>query len=136
MVEVRKSADTREHQLALLTLLKEFDRVCRLVGVKYTLFAGTLLGSVRHKGFIPWDDDLDVMMLRADYDRFLSEAEQVLDKEKFYLQKEFSEHWPMFFSKLRLNGTTSFHKRENILTLQSFSFRRNLPSIGRCSFPS
>ena len=110
MVEVRKSADTREHQLALLTLLKEFDRVCRLVGVKYTLFAGTLLGSVRHKGFIPWDDDLDVMMLREDYDKFLSQAGKYLDSTVFFLQKEFTEHWPMFFSKLRLNGTACIEK--------------------------
>lgn len=107
---MKKGADKREHQLALLRLLSEFDRVCRLMGVKYTLFAGTLLGAVRHKGFIPWDDDLDVVMLREDYDRFLSTAEKYLDCETFFLQKEFSEHWPMFFSKLRLNGTACIEK--------------------------
>jgi lipopolysaccharide cholinephosphotransferase len=110
MSELKKGADTREHQMALLRLLQEFDRVCKLIGVNYTLFAGTLLGSVRHKGFIPWDDDLDVMMLRGEYDRFLSEAEQYINTEDFFLQKEFSEHWPMFFSKLRLNGTTCLEK--------------------------
>ena len=103
-----------DHQQALLRLLAEFDRVCGKLRIPYVLFAGTLLGAARHKGFIPWDDDLDVMMLRADYDRFLREAEGVLDGE-FFLQKEFSEHWPMFFSKLRLNGTTcleAFHPRD------------------------
>jgi len=100
----------RLHQKALSCLLQEFDRVCKVLDIPYVLFAGTMLGAVRHQGFIPWDDDLDVMMLRADYDRFLAEAEQVLDKEKFYLQKEFSEHWPMFFSKLRLNNTTCLEK--------------------------
>lgn len=104
-----------KHQAALNMLLKEFDRVCKVLEIPYILFAGTLLGAVRHEGFIPWDDDLDVMMLRADYERFLQEADTVLNREKFFLQKEFSDHWPMFFSKLRLNGTTcleKFHPRD------------------------
>lgn len=100
----------KEHQRALNVLLKEFDRVCRQLNIPYVLFAGTMLGAVRHQGFIPWDDDLDVMMLREDYERFLREADSVLDRERFFLQKEFSQHWPMFFSKLRLNGTTCLEK--------------------------
>ena len=99
-----------EHQKALLTLLNEFDRVCNVLNIPYVLFAGTMLGAVRHKGFIPWDDDLDVLMLRSDYERFLNEADTVIDKERFYLQKEFSDHWPMFFSKLRINQTTCLEK--------------------------
>lgn len=106
MRKLNSDTTLRMHQDACLTLLKEFDRVCKILNIPYVLFAGTLLGAVRHKGFIPWDDDLDVLMLREDYMRFLDEAEQVLDKNTFYLQKEFSEHWPMFFSKLRLNNTT------------------------------
>lgn len=104
------TATVREHQRALLLLLKEFDRVCRKMDIPYTLFAGTMLGAVRHQGFIPWDDDLDVMMRRGDYERFLAGAEELLDTGKFFLQKEFSPHWPMFFSKLRLNGTTCLEK--------------------------
>lgn len=99
-----------EHQAALLRLLQEFDRVCKALDIPYVLFAGTLLGAVRHEGFIPWDDDLDVLMLREDYHRFLAEAHTVLDADTFFLQKEFSEHWPLFFSKLRLNGTTCLEK--------------------------
>ena len=104
------AATHRDHQQALVVLLREFDRVCKALDIPYVLFAGTMLGAVRHRGFIPWDDDLDVMMLREDYDRFLREADTVLDREKFFLQKEFSAHWPMFFSKLRLNGTTCLEK--------------------------
>lgn len=100
----------KEHQQALSVILEEFDRVCKALDIPYMLFAGTMLGAVRHEGFIPWDDDVDVILLRQDYDRLLNEAEQVLDSEKFYLQKEFSEHWPMFFSKLRLNNTTCLEK--------------------------
>ena len=100
----------KAHQQALSQILQEFDRVCKALDIPYMLFAGTLLGAVRHQGFIPWDDDVDVILLRKDYDRLLREAETVLDTEKFYLQKEFSEHWPMFFSKLRLNNTTCLEK--------------------------
>ncbi len=103
-------ATLAEHQQALLLLLQEFHRVCETLGIRYFLFAGTLLGAVRHKGFIPWDDDLDVLMFREDYERFLREAPTVLNEQSFFLQKEFSEHWPMFFSKLRLNGTACLEK--------------------------
>ncbi len=96
----------RAHQMAILRLLSEFDRICTALDIPYVLFAGSLLGAVRHKGFVPWDDDLDVLLLRPDYDRFLREAPAVLNRDRFFLQGEFSDHWPMFFSKLRLNGTT------------------------------
>lgn len=105
-----RQATLQEHQNALLKILEEFDRVCRLLEIPYILFAGSMLGAVRHQGFIPWDDDIDVMMLRPDYERFLAQAETVLDQKTFYLQKEFSAHWPMFFSKLRLNQTTCLEK--------------------------
>ena len=61
----------REIQLAELDLMVEFDKVMRKYGLKYTLCAGTLLGAVRHKGFIPWDDDIDVSMPRPDYQKLI-----------------------------------------------------------------
>lgn len=62
---------TREIQLSCLEVLKRFDGLCRKEGLAYFLSGGTLLGAIRHKGFIPWDDDVDVMMPRADYERLL-----------------------------------------------------------------
>ena len=112
-IELKQAGDlaTREeHQQALYCLLCEFDRVCKALNISYYLFAGTLLGAVRHKGFIPWDDDLDVIMHRDEYQRFLEEAPKILNQKAFYLQKEFSEHYPMFFSKLHLNGTSCLEK--------------------------
>lgn len=102
-------ATLQEQQHALFLILCEFDRVCKLLKIPYFLFAGTLLGAVRHRGFVPWDDDIDVVMTRENYEKFLSEAPDALRPE-FFLQGEYSEHWPMFFSKLRLNGTTCLEK--------------------------
>lgn len=99
----------KEHQKVLLELLEEFARVCQKHNIKYILFAGSALGAVRHSGFIPWDDDLDVAMLRSDYDKLLT-LDSSEWKDEFFLQREFSEHWPMFFSKLRKNNTTCLEK--------------------------
>ncbi len=93
----------------LFEMLEEIDRICLKHDIKYSLFAGSALGAVRHKGFIPWDDDLDIVMLRSDYERFLNLAEKELNSN-FFLQKEFSEHWPMFYSKLRRNNTAYIEK--------------------------
>lgn len=61
----------RDIQLANLALLKELDYVCKCAGLKYWLDGGTLLGAVRHKGFVPWDDDIDTAMLREDYEKII-----------------------------------------------------------------
>lgn len=103
---VQRSEDIlKKQQNILLELWTEFDVICKKHNIPYMLYAGSALGAVRHQGIIPWDDDLDVVMMRADYERFLEVAYNELDSEKFFLQKEFSNHWPMFFSKIRKNQT-------------------------------
>ena len=99
----------RQHQMVMLELLKELDQICHKHNITYCLFAGSALGAALYKGFIPWDDDLDVAMLRSDYEKFLKIAPAELS-EQYYLQAEFSEHWPMNFSKLRKNNTTCLEK--------------------------
>lgn len=98
------------HQKMLLQILCEFDRICKKHDLKYMLFAGSALGAARHKGFVPWDDDIDVAMLRPEYERFLEVAADELDQQIYYLQKEFAEHWPMFFSKIRVNNTACIER--------------------------
>ena len=62
--------DIRPLQLRILKILLAVDKVCKEHGLRYYIMAGTMLGAVRHKGFIPWDDDLDICMIREDYERF------------------------------------------------------------------
>lgn len=71
-VHVEGELSLREVQLASLEILKDIDTVCRREGIRYWLMYGTLIGAVRHKGFIPWDDDLDIAMPRRDYERFIT----------------------------------------------------------------
>jgi lipopolysaccharide cholinephosphotransferase len=99
----------KEQQAVLLELLHEFDRICKKHRIPYVMFCGSAIGAVRHNGIIPWDDDLDVSMLRNDYERFLKIAPTELN-EQYYLQAEGSAHWMMNFSKLRKNNTTYLEK--------------------------
>lgn len=67
-----KELTLREIQLGELEVLKKVKQICEEIGLNYFLFCGTLLGAVRHKGIIPWDDDIDVAMIRDDYEKFIS----------------------------------------------------------------
>ena len=66
--------ELRKIQALGMETLREFIRICEKYGLDYFAISGTAIGAVRHKGFIPWDDDMDVGMLREDYDRFLEVA--------------------------------------------------------------
>ncbi len=96
----------REAQLVMLNLLLEFDRVCTKHGLSYWLDFGTLLGAVRHKGFIPWDDDLDVAMPRADYEKFLEIAVAELRDDIFLQTKQRDKSFFAHFAKLRDKKST------------------------------
>ena len=69
---VEHELSLREVQLASLEILRKIDAVCSQEGIRYWAMYGTLIGAVRHHGFIPWDDDLDIAMPRPDYEKFLS----------------------------------------------------------------
>ena len=70
--------DMSKVHAASLKILKEIDRICRKYKIRYALDAGTLIGAVRHKGFIPWDDDADVVFLRSQYEAFVKVAKREL----------------------------------------------------------
>ena len=72
------SISLSEHQAILAGMLEDFDAVCKKNNINYMLFSGTALGAVRHHGFIPWDDDVDVAMTRDEYEHFLNVRQRIL----------------------------------------------------------
>ena len=100
------NAALRRLQLNLLEMLIEIDRICRGHKIKYSLDGGTLLGAVRHGGFIPWDDDIDVIMRREEYQKFYKACRKDLDKSRFFLQEYRTDrHYRWGYEKLRRKNT-------------------------------
>lgn len=87
-----------------LEILIEVDRICKKHHIAYQLNSGTLLGAVRHKGFIPWDDDIDIVMPLKDYYRFCRVCRKELDS-RYFLQTFLTDHFHHFYAKVRKNGT-------------------------------
>lgn len=95
-----------------LELLQELDRICRKHGITYFADYGTLLGAVRHGGFIPWDDDIDVVMLRPDYERFRQIAAEEI-KAPLFLQNTYTDGFISALSKLRHSLTSAIEFPNN-----------------------
>lgn len=87
-----------EIKSTLVGILAQFDKICKDNNLRYSLDAGSLLGAVRHKGIIPWDDDIDVMMLREDYEKLLSLK---YEDESFVIKSyRYSDNYYYIFSKM------------------------------------
>ena len=82
--KTRRDKSLRVLQLMELDILKEFDRICRKHNIKYSIGGGTLLGQLRHGGFIPWDDDVDVDMTLEEYEKFTKIVDLELDHNKYF----------------------------------------------------
>ena len=89
----------------LMVAFAEFDRICGAENIPYYLVAGSLLGAVRHQGIIPWDDDVDVGLLRPDYERFIRIAPHELGERYFLQTAESDPGYFQCFAKVRVNGT-------------------------------
>ena len=92
-------------QQAELEILKDFMRLCDAHGLQYFGIAGTGIGALRHGGFIPWDDDIDVALPRADYEAFLSLAKQELAEQYIVLNVEENENYPLMTTRLMRKNT-------------------------------
>lgn len=99
--------DLREWQLFEITMLDEVDRICKKYNLRYYLSSGTLLGAVRHKGFIPWDDDIDVDMPIEDYKKFCKVAQKEFGDRFFFQTYKTDKEYHGLWAMVRANGTTS-----------------------------
>ena len=109
-----KMSNLRKLQLMELDILKQVTELCERHGLRYFLLGGTFLGAVRHQGFIPWDDDIDIGMLREDFEKFRRICPQLLASHLSYQSytDEPTSHY--IFDKVRLKDTyfsTKFSNR-------------------------
>ncbi|MCI8856667.1 MAG: LicD family protein [Clostridiaceae bacterium] len=97
----------RRHQLECVQILLVFRRICNQLGLQYYLISGTLLGAVRHRGFIPWDDDIDIGMPRKDYEIFARRCPELLGENYFFQDFRSEPNFPYYFAKIRRKGTAA-----------------------------
>ena len=143
----------RQLQMIQVEMLVEVDRICKTCDIHYNIIAGTLLGAVRHGGYIPWDDDADVAMLREEYEKFRIACKTELDKSRFYFQdhrntkgyrwgygklrrkntlflREFQEHMPyhqgVFIDVFPLDGVPDNYISRSIKNFECFCVRKML----------
>lgn len=155
--------ELRQVQLIQLEMLEEIDRICRKCHIQYNIIAGTLLGAVRHGGYIPWDDDADVAMLRSEYEKFRKACRQELDTSRFVFQdhrntkgyrwgygklrrkntlflREHQEHMPyfqgIFIDIFPLDGVPDNYLLRSAANLECFCVRKILwARVGKLAEP-
>ena len=127
----------RDAQMIMVDILKNVHELCDKHGIKYFLDAGTLIGAVRHKGFIPWDDDVDIGMPREEYNKFLEIAKKELPKHLFLQTFETDEYYNVYPTpcKVRYNntlfledGTEENYKMHNGIFIDVFPYD-SLPKL-------
>lgn len=102
-----KNATIKEAQKVMLDILIKVDEVCKNNNLSYFLDWGTLLGAVRHKGFIPWDDDIDISMPREDFEKFRKIAQKELGDRYFLQSPETDEKYPYYHIPMKIRDNKS-----------------------------
>ncbi len=121
----------RKAQLIMLDMLIEFDAICKKHQLQYWLDSGTLLGAVRHRGFIPWDDDIDLSMPIEDYNKFLAVAESELSRDIFLQTSKTDKGFKFDYIKLRSNKASivEFHEKDKHVTYHQGVFVDIFPML-------
>jgi len=100
-----------ELQAIQFEMLQTFWRICEQLELRPYLICGSALGAAKYQGFIPWDDDVDVALIRPEYERFLQEAPKLLPESLFLQNARTETAFPQLYSKLRRNGTSFVEER-------------------------
>ncbi len=105
---MEEKVELTELQDYVYGIFREFDRICRKHNLKYTLEGGSLLGAVKYQGFVPWDDDIDIVMKREEYDKLLKIAPQELHSDYFLQTYNNVREFPLNYAKLCYNKSTIY----------------------------
>lgn len=128
---VFKQTELDEIHAIQLEMLIELDRICRRHGIKYIISGGTLLGAVRNGKFIPWDDDIDVRMDRAEYIKFAQACERELDGNKYFFQDHNTDSdYPWYYGKLRYIHSCYTRSGQEHLKMKNGIFIDVMPADG------
>lgn len=110
MKYVNKNQNLKKLQTKEIEILKYFDEICKQHDLEYYLAYGTLLGAIRHKGFIPWDDDIDIHMKGKDYIKLTNILKENQDQKYFFQSLETEPNYYLLWNKIRMNNTIFIEK--------------------------
>ena len=130
--EDSKRTDLSDIHAVQLEMMKTLAAVFEKNGLRYALYCGTLLGAIRHRGFIPWDDDVDLVMPLEDYRRFLRLAAKELPRGYVVLTPENSDTHIIPWAKVFLDGTTMMSKSQAAYDTHWGVYIDIYPMIGEC----
>ena len=121
----------RSLQLKILEMVKDIDSVCKKNNITYYLAYGSCLGAVRHKGFIPWDDDFDIMLKYDDYKKFIKACQTDLDPNKYFIQTlETDPNYYLSFGKIRNIQTTLIEENNKFENMVNGIYIDVFPLVG------
>ena len=108
-------SEVRELQKVSYDILLEIDRICKKHGIEYMLVAGTALGAVRHQGFIPWDDDLDIGMTQQAFDRLIVALQEDLSDDYYFHCFETDKKYNVLIPQMKIRKRNTYIKEKNFL---------------------
>lgn len=111
----RKKITVRDLQKEVLTIMDEVHRVCEKNNIKYALIAGSALGIVNYKGFIPWDDDIDICIERKDYKRFIAALKKDLDEHFYFQCFQTDKKYNVLIPNMKIRKRNTYIKEKNFL---------------------